>query len=109
MRACASASSGAYVANNGYDFDLATKVLEASAADLIAFGKPFISNPDLVERLKKGAAAERVGQGDVLRRRRQGIHGLSDAGRGAGGGVRALAVIPSCPAKAQARNRVGPS
>jgi N-ethylmaleimide reductase len=46
---------GAYVANNGYDFDLATKVLEAGAADLIAFGKPFISNPDLVERLKKGA------------------------------------------------------
>jgi N-ethylmaleimide reductase len=46
----------AYVANNGYDFDLATKVLDAGAADLIAFGKPFISNPDLVERLKKGAA-----------------------------------------------------
>ena len=45
----------AYVANNGYDFELATKVLEADAADLIAFGKPFISNPDLVERLKKGA------------------------------------------------------
>jgi len=48
--------SGAYVANNGYDFDLATKVLDANAADLIAFGKPFISNPDLVERLKTGAA-----------------------------------------------------
>src|SRR5882724_2962745 len=47
--------SQAYVANNGYDFDLATKVLAADAADLIAFGKPFISNPDLVERLKKGA------------------------------------------------------
>jgi N-ethylmaleimide reductase len=45
----------AYVANNGYDFDLATKVLAADAADLIAFGKPFISNPDLVERLQKGA------------------------------------------------------
>jgi N-ethylmaleimide reductase len=45
----------AYVANNGYDFDLATKVLAANAADLIAFGKPFISNPDLVERLKNGA------------------------------------------------------
>ena len=45
----------AYVANNGYDFDLATKVLAEGAADLIAFGKPFISNPDLVERLKKGA------------------------------------------------------
>ena len=46
---------GAYVANNGYDFELATKVLAEGAADLIAFGKPFISNPDLVERLKKGA------------------------------------------------------
>ena len=48
--------SGAYIANNGYDFDLAAKVLDADAADLIAFGKPFISNPDLVERLKTGAA-----------------------------------------------------
>src|SRR3981081_2124479 len=46
---------GAYVANNGYDFELANKVLMANAADLIAFGKPFISNPDLVERLKRGA------------------------------------------------------
>jgi N-ethylmaleimide reductase len=46
---------GAYVANNGYDFELATKVLAANAADLIAFGKPFIANPDLVERLKRGA------------------------------------------------------
>ena len=47
--------AGAYVANNGYDFELATKTLAAGAADLIAFGKPFISNPDLVERLKRGA------------------------------------------------------
>jgi N-ethylmaleimide reductase len=47
--------SGAYMANNGYDFELATKTLAANEADLIAFGKPFISNPDLVERLKAGA------------------------------------------------------
>jgi len=46
---------GAYIANNGYDFELATKVLAANAADLIAFGKLYIANPDLVERLKKGA------------------------------------------------------
>jgi N-ethylmaleimide reductase len=46
---------GAYIANNGYDFELATKVLAADEADLIAFGKPFIANPDLVERLKRGA------------------------------------------------------
>ena len=46
---------GAYIANNGYDFDLANKVLAANEADLIAFGKPFLANPDLVERLKRGA------------------------------------------------------
>ena len=46
---------GAYMANNGYDFELANKVLAANAADLIAFGKPFLANPDLVERLKRGA------------------------------------------------------
>ena len=55
MPPCASVSRGAYIANNGYDFELANKVLAADAADLIAFGKPFISNPDLVERLKRGA------------------------------------------------------
>jgi len=38
-----------------YDFELATKAIQSGAADLIAFGKPFISNPDLVERLKKRA------------------------------------------------------
>jgi len=46
---------GAYMANNGYDLALANKVLAADEADLIAFGKLFISNPDLVERLKHGA------------------------------------------------------
>ena len=46
---------GTYIANNGYDYALAKKALEENKADLIAFGKPFISNPDLVERLKTGA------------------------------------------------------
>ena len=46
---------GAYIANNGYDFELANKMLAANAADLIAFGTPFIANPDLVERLKRAA------------------------------------------------------
>jgi len=42
---------GAYIANNGYDFELAAKVLAADEADLIAFGKPFIANPDLSSAL----------------------------------------------------------
>src|ERR1700732_5056084 len=47
--------AGAYMANNGYDLELANKVLAAGEADLIAFGKLFISNPDLVERFRRGA------------------------------------------------------
>jgi N-ethylmaleimide reductase len=46
---------GAYIANNGYSSSLAAEALAANSADLIAFGKLFISNPDLVERLKQGA------------------------------------------------------
>jgi N-ethylmaleimide reductase len=44
-----------YIANNGYDLDLATSRLAEGEADLFAFGRPFIANPDLVERLKAGA------------------------------------------------------
>lgn len=44
-----------YLANNGYDLELAISHLNAGSADLFAFGRPFISNPDLVERLKTGA------------------------------------------------------
>jgi N-ethylmaleimide reductase len=47
--------NGTYIANNGYDFKLANEVLDKNRADLIAFGKVYISNPDLVERLKLGA------------------------------------------------------
>lgn len=45
-----------YIANNGYDLPLATQTLADGKADLIAFGRPFIANPDLVARLKTGAA-----------------------------------------------------
>lgn len=44
-----------YIANNGYDLDLATTKLQQGLADLFAFGRPFIANPDLIERLKTGA------------------------------------------------------
>jgi N-ethylmaleimide reductase len=54
-KALRSRFKGAYIANNGYTLDLANKVLAADEADLIAFGKLFIANPDLVQRLKKGA------------------------------------------------------
>jgi N-ethylmaleimide reductase len=46
---------GAYIANNGYTLDLADEHLEKGTADLFAFGRPFIANPDLVERLATDA------------------------------------------------------
>jgi len=47
--------SRTYLANNGYDLQLANAHLIEHKADLFAFGRAFISNPDLVERLKTGA------------------------------------------------------
>ncbi len=44
-----------YIANNGYTRELALAARAANAADLIAFGRPFIANPDLVERLRRNA------------------------------------------------------
>ncbi|SDB31040.1 alkene reductase [Belnapia rosea] len=46
---------GPYMANNGYDLPLAQAALREGRADAIAFGRPFIANPDLVERLRTGA------------------------------------------------------
>ena len=42
---------GLFMANNGFDKERATAAVAGGHADLIAFGKPFISNPDLVDRL----------------------------------------------------------
>ena len=45
--------TGAWMVNNGYDLPLAQQAL-AGGADLVAFGRPYIANPDLVARLKAG-------------------------------------------------------
>ena len=49
----AAGGQGAWMVNNGYDLALANQAV-ADGADLVAFGRPFIANPDLVERLKRG-------------------------------------------------------
>lgn len=46
---------GAYIANNQYTLPLAEEALAAGDADLFSIGRPFIANPDLVERLRSGA------------------------------------------------------
>jgi N-ethylmaleimide reductase len=47
---------GAWIANNGYDKDSAAQAIASGYADMIAFGRAFIANPDLVERLQLGVA-----------------------------------------------------
>ncbi|MEW5425027.1 alkene reductase [Amorphus sp. 3PC139-8] len=43
---------GALIAAGGYDRARAETAVRAGRADLVAFGRPFISNPDLIERLR---------------------------------------------------------
>ena len=50
----AAGGKGAWMVNNGYDEALAEAAIE-SGADLVAFGKAFIANPDLVHRLRLSA------------------------------------------------------
>ena len=47
--------SGVYMANNGYDRQSAIEAVESGRADLVAFGRPYIANPDLAERLARNA------------------------------------------------------
>lgn len=46
---------GTLILSGSYDADRADAVLNSGLADLVAFGRPFIANPDFVERLKTGA------------------------------------------------------
>lgn len=46
---------GAWMVNNGYTGTEATAAVASGKADLVAFGRPFIGNPDLVRRLKENA------------------------------------------------------
>jgi N-ethylmaleimide reductase len=47
--------NGAYMANGGYTGESAEYSLNNDQSDFVAFGVPFIANPDLPERLKQGA------------------------------------------------------
>ena len=46
---------GTLIANTDMDAERGNRLIAEGLADLVAFGRPFIANPDLVERLKTGA------------------------------------------------------
>jgi len=47
---------GPMIANGGYDAPTAAAAIARGEADLVSFGRPFIANPDLVERFAEHAA-----------------------------------------------------
>ncbi len=49
------AAGVAYIANNKYTREMALSAIESGACDAIAFGVPYIANPDLAERLQANA------------------------------------------------------
>lgn len=64
-----------YIANNGYDGALGGAAVASGHAELVAFGKPWIANPDLVERL---AAGRPLAQPDKATFYGGGAHGYTD-------------------------------
>jgi N-ethylmaleimide reductase len=48
------AFAGPIIVNFKYDLPRATKIVAAGLADAVAFGVPFLANPDLVERFRRG-------------------------------------------------------
>jgi 2,4-dienoyl-CoA reductase-like NADH-dependent reductase (Old Yellow Enzyme family) len=49
------AFGGGYIANEKFTFETANQVLAAGEADAVAFGVPFLANPDLPERFRRNA------------------------------------------------------
>ncbi|WP_428609447.1 alkene reductase [Sedimenticola sp.] len=52
--------NGTYIANNGYTAELAHALVDADPQALVAFGRSFIANPDLVRRLQLNAPLQRL-------------------------------------------------
>jgi len=66
---------GPWIANNGYDVDSAEQAVGSGYADMVAFGRAFIANPDLVERLRSGAALAELDPATLYG---GGAHGYTD-------------------------------
>ncbi len=51
---------GPWIVNNNYTRNMAITAISSGYADLVAFGRLFIANPDLVERFKKNAPLNEI-------------------------------------------------
>ena len=66
---------GTLIINTGFTQETGNAIIERGEADLVAFGKPFISNPDLVERFKLN---EKLNKWDVTTFATTGTKGYLD-------------------------------
>lgn len=55
MEALRALFPGVYIANNGFDREMAIEAVETGRVDAVAFGSLALANPDLVERLRRDA------------------------------------------------------
>ena len=53
---------GTFILSGGYDIERAEADLKAGRGDLVAFGRPFIANPDLPAKLKNGTKLREADQ-----------------------------------------------
>ncbi len=65
-------AQGAWMVNNGYNAEMAEQALAAGPAELVAFGRPFIANPDLAARMERGGPFNEID--------RSRLYGGGDAG-----------------------------
>lgn len=66
---------GAWIVNNGYDRAMAIDAVASGRADLVAFGVPFLANPDLPRRLRENAPLNTPDQATFYG---GGAHGYTD-------------------------------
>lgn len=67
---------GIWIANNGYDRAMAIDEIASGRADLVAFGRSYIANPDLVRRLREDAPLNALMGRETLYG--GGAHGYTD-------------------------------
>lgn len=75
---------GTWITNNGYTREMAEDAVTSGRTDLVAFGRPFIANPDLVDRLHKNAPLAELNRATLY-----------------GGGAEGYTDYPALPAAAE--------
>jgi 2,4-dienoyl-CoA reductase-like NADH-dependent reductase (Old Yellow Enzyme family) len=64
--------NGALIVNEGLTKESAEQVIAKGEADAAAFGRPYIANPDLVERFRRGASLNAVNADTIYSKDRSG-------------------------------------